>query len=102
MTRVAAIDCGTNSIRLLIADIDSAMTPVDRDGSDMRSRLMSERGREPACRYAVDHVGCGGHSQTRKAAQPDKLHTRPNPAWLHGTLPSLRPWRPAVVRIAKS
>ncbi|NCZ73467.1 MAG: exopolyphosphatase, partial [Actinobacteria bacterium] len=23
MTRVAAIDCGTNSIRLLIADVDS-------------------------------------------------------------------------------
>ncbi len=32
MTRVAAIDCGTNSIRLLVADIDSAgeMTEIDR------------------------------------------------------------------------
>jgi exopolyphosphatase/guanosine-5'-triphosphate,3'-diphosphate pyrophosphatase len=32
MTRVAAIDCGTNSIRLLIADFDSAgvMTELDR------------------------------------------------------------------------
>ncbi|ALG83975.1 Ppx/GppA phosphatase family protein [Gordonia phthalatica] len=29
MTRVAAVDCGTNSIRLLIADIDDAGTLVD-------------------------------------------------------------------------
>ncbi|MGB3303756.1 exopolyphosphatase [Gordonia sp. (in: high G+C Gram-positive bacteria)] len=33
MTRVAAVDCGTNSIRLLIADIDDAgvLTDVERD-----------------------------------------------------------------------
>lgn len=33
MTRVAAVDCGTNSIRLLIADIDAAgvLTDVERD-----------------------------------------------------------------------
>jgi exopolyphosphatase/guanosine-5'-triphosphate,3'-diphosphate pyrophosphatase len=31
MTRVAAVDCGTNSIRLLVADIDrSTLTDVDR------------------------------------------------------------------------
>ncbi|HEY4314127.1 MAG TPA: exopolyphosphatase, partial [Actinomycetes bacterium] len=33
MTRVAAIDCGTNSIRLLVADIDAGagtLTDVDR------------------------------------------------------------------------
>jgi exopolyphosphatase/guanosine-5'-triphosphate,3'-diphosphate pyrophosphatase len=31
MTRVAAVDCGTNSIRLLVADIDgSSLTDVDR------------------------------------------------------------------------
>ncbi|NLG46246.1 Ppx/GppA phosphatase family protein [Gordonia sp. (in: high G+C Gram-positive bacteria)] len=29
MTRVAAVDCGTNSIRLLIADVDDAGTLVD-------------------------------------------------------------------------
>ncbi|MEV6982820.1 Ppx/GppA phosphatase family protein [Sphaerisporangium sp. NPDC051017] len=29
MTRVAAIDCGTNSVRLLIADIDDGAAPVD-------------------------------------------------------------------------
>ena len=32
MTRVAAIDCGTNSIRLLVADVDPAAgTLVDLD-----------------------------------------------------------------------
>lgn len=31
MTRVAAVDCGTNSIRLLIADVDDAGTLVDVD-----------------------------------------------------------------------
>src|SRR5687767_590132 len=33
MTRVAAVDCGTNSIRLLVADLDAAsgsLTDVDR------------------------------------------------------------------------
>lgn len=30
MTRVAAIDCGTNSIRLLVADVDSTLYEVDR------------------------------------------------------------------------
>ncbi|MEU9888108.1 Ppx/GppA phosphatase family protein [Sphaerisporangium sp. NPDC051011] len=29
MTRVAAIDCGTNSVRLLIADIDDGAAPAD-------------------------------------------------------------------------
>src|SRR5215469_13622369 len=32
---VAAIDCGTNSLRLLIADID----PVDRELADVRRRM---------------------------------------------------------------
>ena len=35
MTRVAAIDCGTNSLRLLIADVD----PVTREVHDL-DRLM--------------------------------------------------------------
>lgn len=29
MTRVAAVDCGTNSIRLLVADLDGGRPPVD-------------------------------------------------------------------------
>ena len=34
MTRVAAIDCGTNSLRLLIADVDATrgtLVDVDRE-----------------------------------------------------------------------
>lgn len=31
MTRVAAIDCGTNSVRLLIADIDEQLVDVERE-----------------------------------------------------------------------
>ncbi len=53
MTRVAAIDCGTNSIRLLVADIDlerSTLTDVDRrmevvrlgQGVDRTGRLAPE------------------------------------------------------------
>jgi exopolyphosphatase/guanosine-5'-triphosphate,3'-diphosphate pyrophosphatase len=30
VTRVAAVDCGTNSVRLLIADIDTELTELDR------------------------------------------------------------------------
>ncbi|MBO0786311.1 MAG: exopolyphosphatase, partial [Actinobacteria bacterium] len=31
MTRVAAVDCGTNSVRLLIADVaDGELTELDR------------------------------------------------------------------------
>ena len=38
MTRVAAVDCGTNSIRLLVADIDSRGRLVDvcREGEVVR------------------------------------------------------------------
>jgi exopolyphosphatase/guanosine-5'-triphosphate,3'-diphosphate pyrophosphatase len=50
MTRVAAVDCGTNSLRLLVADVDSAagtLTDVDRrmqvvrlgEGVDRTGRL---------------------------------------------------------------
>jgi exopolyphosphatase/guanosine-5'-triphosphate,3'-diphosphate pyrophosphatase len=30
MTRVAAVDCGTNSVRLLIADVDDVLTDLER------------------------------------------------------------------------
>lgn len=47
MTRVAAIDCGTNSIRLLVADVDSTLHEVERrleivrlgEGVDRTGRL---------------------------------------------------------------
>src|SRR5438105_206389 len=53
MSRVAAIDCGTNSIRLLVADVDPArrtLTDVDRrleivrlgQGVDKTGRLAPE------------------------------------------------------------
>src|SRR5580692_10846213 len=53
MTRVAALDCGTNSLRLLIADVDTAraeLTDVDRrmeivrlgQGVDKTGRLAPE------------------------------------------------------------
>jgi len=50
MTRVAAIDCGTNSIRLLVADIDGSLTDVVRrmeivrlgQGVDRTGRLAPE------------------------------------------------------------
>src|SRR5689334_3551049 len=50
MTRVAAIDCGTNSLRLLVADVDAGagtLTDVDRrteivrlgEGVDVTGRI---------------------------------------------------------------
>ena len=49
-TRVAAIDCGTNSVRLLIADIGEELTDVERkmeivrlgQGVDATGRLAPE------------------------------------------------------------
>ena len=41
MTRVAAIDCGTNSIRLLVADVDPAtgeLVDLDRPDDDRPAR----------------------------------------------------------------
>jgi exopolyphosphatase / guanosine-5'-triphosphate,3'-diphosphate pyrophosphatase len=50
MTRVAAIDCGTNSIRLLVADVDGSLTDIVRrmeivrlgQGVDRTGRLAPE------------------------------------------------------------
>ncbi|GAB2691478.1 Ppx/GppA phosphatase family protein [Thalassiella azotivora] len=65
MTRVAAIDCGTNSIRLLVADVDgSALTDLDRrmevvrlgQGVDRTGRIAPEamaRTLDAARRYAA-------------------------------------------------
>jgi exopolyphosphatase/guanosine-5'-triphosphate,3'-diphosphate pyrophosphatase len=88
MTRVAAVDCGTNSIRLLVADIDSRGRLVDvcREGEvvrlgqgvDRTGRLDPERidaalamSREYAeqCRtYAVDAVRFVATSASRDAS----------------------------------
>lgn len=71
MTRVAAIDCGTNSIRLLVADVvDGVLTDLDRrmevvrlgQGVDRTGRLAPEalaRTLEATTRYAriCDELG---------------------------------------------
>jgi len=65
MTRVAAIDCGTNSIRLLVADVDGTLTDRTRqlelvrlgEGVDRTGRLAPEaieRTRVVLARYAAD------------------------------------------------
>ena len=76
MTRVAAIDCGTNSIRLLVADVDPAtgrLTDLDRrmtivrlgQGVDRTGRLAPEALERTfaACR---EYAGC--HRRARRAS----------------------------------
>jgi exopolyphosphatase/guanosine-5'-triphosphate,3'-diphosphate pyrophosphatase len=81
MTRVAAIDCGTNSIRLLVADVDAgtgALTDLDRrmevvrlgQGVDRTGRLAAdalERTFAATRRYA-DVCGRLGVQRTRFVA----------------------------------
>lgn len=88
MTRVAAIDCGTNSIRLLVADVDldaGTLTDLDRrmevvrlgQGVDRTGRLAPEalaRTLEAARRYeevctelGVEHLRFVATSATRDA-----------------------------------
>ncbi len=52
--RVAAIDCGTNSIRLLIADIDKGL---DTDGADVRVRDVHREMRIVRLGQGVDATG---------------------------------------------
>ncbi len=94
MTRVAAIDCGTNSIRLLVADIDDTgrtVTDLDRRmeivrlgaGVDRTGRLSSaavERTTDALRRYAevIDKLGAErvrmvATSATRDAANRDEF-----------------------------
>ena len=84
MTRVAAIDCGTNSIRLLVADVDPAtggFTELDRrmeivrlgQGVDRTGRLAPEALERTfdACRaYAAVDRGA------RRRADPFRRHVR--------------------------
>ena len=91
MARVAAIDCGTNSIRLLIADIDGdTLTDVDRrleivrlgQGVDRTGRLAPEaieRTRIALAEYAaackdIDRVRMVATSATRDAANREEFH----------------------------
>jgi len=78
MTRVAAIDCGTNSIRLLVADIDGALTDVVRrmeivrlgQGVDRTGRLAPEaieRTRVALASYA-DQIRALGAARVRMCA----------------------------------
>jgi len=93
MSRVAAVDCGTNSIRLLIADIDGdVLRDVSRrmeivrlgQGVDRTGRLAPEaleRTRAALADYAaqtqrlgVERVRMVATSATRDAANRDEFH----------------------------
>jgi exopolyphosphatase / guanosine-5'-triphosphate,3'-diphosphate pyrophosphatase len=93
VSRVAAIDCGTNSIRLLVADVDGdALADVVRrteivrlgQGVDRTGRLAPEaleRTRTQLAEYAdqVRQLGAGwvrmvATSATRDAANRDEFH----------------------------
>ncbi|MDQ7908707.1 Ppx/GppA phosphatase family protein [Phytohabitans sp. ZYX-F-186] len=78
MTRVAAIDCGTNSIRLLVADIDETLSDVVRrmeivrlgQGVDRTGRLALEaieRTRVALASYAAQ-IHALGATQVRMCA----------------------------------
>jgi exopolyphosphatase/guanosine-5'-triphosphate,3'-diphosphate pyrophosphatase len=92
MTRVAAIDCGTNSIRLLIADVvDGRMDELHREmrivrlgqGVDATGRFAPEalaRTRSALAdytalleQYAVETVRMVATSATRDAANPEEF-----------------------------
>jgi exopolyphosphatase / guanosine-5'-triphosphate,3'-diphosphate pyrophosphatase len=103
VTRVAAIDCGTNSVRLLVADVpetgDGALTEVVRrmeivrlgEGVDRTGRLAPqaiERTRVALVDYAgeirrlrAERVRMVATSATRDAANPDEFA-----AMVHQTL----------------
>ncbi|MGD9484041.1 Ppx/GppA phosphatase family protein [Streptomyces sp. TRM70308] len=81
MTRVAAVDCGTNSIRLLVADVDPATgeaRQLDRrmrvvrlgQGVDRTGRLAADALERTftACREYADVIGSLGVERTRFVA----------------------------------
>ncbi|MFE3328231.1 exopolyphosphatase [Streptomyces sp. NPDC059176] len=81
MTRVAAVDCGTNSIRLLVADVDPAtgkLTELDRlmtivrlgQGVDRTGRLAPEALERTfaACRRYAEVIAAHGAEKIRFVA----------------------------------
>jgi len=81
MTRVAAIDCGTNSIRLLVADLDlerGVLTDLDRrmeivrlgQGVDRTGRLAPEALERTfaACRHYAEAIEAVGTERVRFVA----------------------------------
>ncbi len=89
MTRVAAIDCGTNSIRLLVADADPAtgeLTDLDRrmtivrlgQGVDRTGRLAPEALERTfaACREYAEIIEKHGASSTCASSPPRPPVTR--------------------------
>lgn len=91
VTRVAAIDCGTNSLRLLVADVGSGLLEIDRrteivrlgqdvDRTGRLSRVALDRTFTVLDTYArrIDELGAGrvrmvATSATRDAANLDEF-----------------------------
>ena len=81
MTRVAAIDCGTNSIRLLVADVDSersTLTDVDRTGrlapeALARTFVACDRYADVVRRTGAERVRFVATSATRDVANRDEF-----------------------------
>ena len=77
MTRVAAIDCGTNSIRLLVADVDPApatLVDLDRRDGDRAPRRRRRPHRAARRRRAGAHVR--GVRRVRRGDPPARAPTR--------------------------
>lgn len=109
MTRVGAIDCGTNSIRLLIADVDGpTLTEVQREmrivrlghGVDATGRIRAEpmaRTLAAAADYAAacQEAGCESvrfvaTSASRDASNADEFVAGVREAFTHfGTMPEV-------------
>ena len=74
MARVAAVDCGTNSIRLLVADVGDGLRDVHREMRVVRLGQGSRRDRRPRSRGDRAHArGLGrlhsGDAEYRRRAR---------------------------------